>query len=120
MKHPIFHSFTEELADQLGIQQALLVHHFQLSITLNLRHNRNFQDGHTWSYQTIKEIQGRLPYLTLKAVRYHLEALVKKGILIKSNYNKSPMDNTCWYAFKDEKTYLGKHFPINLQEGGKQ
>jgi hypothetical protein len=45
------------------------------------------------------------PYMTLETIKYALEQLVSKGVLIRKNFNKNPIDKTWWYAFEDEKTF---------------
>lgn len=114
------HSFDTDLADDYGIEEAIVIHHFQHWISYNKRRNKNFIENHWWSYQTIKDIADWFSYWTEDQVRNILDRLcrgkdrhtVKDGtlsspVLMKGNFNKSPMDRTCWYAFVDEEKFLG-------------
>jgi hypothetical protein len=65
--------------------------------------DRNQQKRGT--YNTIDEIALNFPYWQNHQVRYFIDVLVERDILIKGNHNKSSFDKTCWYAFKDEEKW---------------
>jgi len=66
---------------------------------------RNFHDGRTWMYQTQKEIAAIYPYWSRNQVQDKLQKLEDLGVIVKGNYNRTPLDRTAWYAFKDEKMF---------------
>lgn len=99
------HSFDLKLAKTYGVEESIMIHHFQHWIRINCYAKRNFHDGKTWSYQKRKDIQAHFPYWNLERIRYLCEKLVSMGVLVTSNYNKSPFDTTLWYAFVNEKAF---------------
>ena len=110
------HSFDINLAAEYGIEEALLIHHFQHWISVNQRLKRNFHEGRTWSYQTIDEIAAHFPYISKDRVVTILEKLCTgktrfqkdtefEPILLKGNFNKTKFDRTIWYAFKNEEKF---------------
>lgn len=110
------HSFNVELAKKYGIIEAILIHHFQTWINVNIRKKSNKIDGRTWTYQTLEELKARFPYLGEDQIRYALDRLTKgksrrqKGqgippVLVKGNHNQSKYDRTIWYAFVEEKEF---------------
>ena len=99
------HSFDITLAAQYGVVGAILIHHFQHWINHNKRLGKNQKDGKTWTYQTCAWIAAWFPYLSEDQVRREIKKLVSDGILVKGNYNKSAMDKTLWYAFKNEELF---------------
>lgn len=101
------HSFDISLAKEHGIEEAILIHHFQHWIALNKRMGKNLIEGRSWTYQTQKSIVAHFPYFKnrRKIIRL-VDSLVEKGILIKGNFNKKKFDRTVWYAFADEKKYI--------------
>lgn len=101
------HSFSVELATEYGIEEAILIHHFQHWIKINRRKNKNFKDGHWWTYQTREEIAAHFPYWSSENIRRYIESLEKKGIIKTGNFNKINFDKTLWYAFADEEKFLG-------------
>ena len=100
------HCFNIIYANMYGIEEAILIHHFQHWIRVNRRLKRNFFDGRTWMYQTREEIAANFPYFSPDKVRRITDKLVKIGILIKGNYNKKWQDKTLWYAFNNEKGFV--------------
>lgn len=99
------HSFSVEHAEAYGIECALLIHHFQFWIEQNQAMGRNFHDGRTWMYQTQKEIAAIYPYWSRDQVQSYLQKLEETDVIIKGNYNKSSIDRTTWYAFKNEEIF---------------
>lgn len=114
------HSFDILLAAKYGVEEAILIHHFQHWIRINQVNGNNIQDGHCWTYQTRKDICARFPYWNVDRVKYLCEKLVEHGILITANYNKLAIDKTLWYAFADEKAFaVNSEISKILYEGQK-
>lgn len=120
IKKSIHHSFDIDLASKYGIEEAIIIHHFQHWISINARLNRNLHEDTYWSYQTCEEIAAHFPYLSKDQVFNIIEKLCtgksrhsKKDslpefepILKKGNFNKSKFDRTVWYAFCDPAKWI--------------
>lgn len=113
------HGFDIHLASKYGIEEAILIHHFQHWIQINKKLNRNFHEGRTWTYQTLDEIAAHFPYLNKSKVFDTLEKLCNgkprksknpdkhfDPVLIKGNFNTNRYDRTIWYAFFDEPKWI--------------
>lgn len=100
------HSFDIELASKYGVDGAIMIHHFQHWISVNIRLKRGKKQGHTWTYQSHQEIAAHFPYYTPKQVRRIIDNLVDEGVILKGNFNKQGYDRTSWYAFSDEGYFL--------------
>lgn len=100
------HSYDIEMAVQHGPLAAIFIKNFQFWITKNKCAGRNRRDGRTWTYCTLKELVGWYPYFTRRQIETILNNLVKKGIILKGNYNKSGYDRTNWYAFVNEPEFI--------------
>src|SRR6185503_6404796 len=98
----LHHSFEVDLACKYGMESAALIHHLQYWIRHNKSLKRNFKEGKTWSYQTLREIKAHFPYWSIKQTERNIKKLIDQGVIIKGNFNNSPYDRTIWYAFKDE------------------
>lgn len=96
------HSFDIILAEKYSMAIAILIHHFQHWIRINIKLNRNFHEGKYWTYQTIEEIAAHFPYLSKKQIERLLNKMFELGILQRGNFNKAKFDRTVWYAFKDD------------------
>src|SRR5258706_235764 len=99
------HSFCVEYAQTYGIECAILINHFLFWISQNKAMNRNFHDGRTWMYQTQKEIAAIYPYWSRDKVQDLLKKLEEHGIIIRGNYNRTSLDRTTWFAFKNEEIF---------------
>lgn len=99
------HTFDIKLAREFGIEEALLIHHFQYWIGLNKKRKKAFQEGRTWTFQTYQEIADHFPYLSYAKVRHAIDNLVKHNIIIRKNLNNNPMVKTPWFAFVDEEAF---------------
>lgn len=113
----IHHSFDIFLAEKYGIREAILIHHFQHWINVNINLKRNLHEARYWTYQTIEEITAHFPYMSKFEVSEILQKLIrgrsrrsKKGpafepVLMKGNFNKTGFDKTIWYSFVDQKMF---------------
>lgn len=96
------HTFCIDLAIEYGMEEAILIHHFQYWIDINQTKGTNFHEGKTWMYQTRKEISAHFPYWSPDKIRRLTDKLVEKKVLVKGNFNKKEFDKTIWYAFSNE------------------
>jgi hypothetical protein len=102
------HSFDIDLATEHSIEEAIVIHHFQHWIRVNRVLGQHFIDGRTWSYQTHDYIAAHFPYLNGRQVKYIIQKLVTKKILLSKVLSDDPMKRTNWYAFVDENKFLKK------------
>lgn len=96
------HHFDTLHAKQYGLLEAILINNFQHWIKLNRDNNRNFRDGKTWTYNSVKSFHKQYFYVSRDKVRRALDNLEEKGVIVKGVYNERPGDRTTWYAFADE------------------
>lgn len=97
----MIHNFNVNLAVTLGINQAILLNNLYYWIEKNRANNKHYYDGRYWTYNSAKAFCDMFPYMSERAIRYALEGLVEKRIIIKGNYNKLNCDRTLWYAITD-------------------
>lgn len=107
------HSFDIEIAKKYGVNAAILYRNFQFWIAKNKANERNFRDGQTWTYNSMRALLGLFPYLSKWDIRQALKKLLDAKVLLKGNYNVKGYDRTTWYAFSDEKKAL-RGLPAHL------
>lgn len=100
------HSFNVEHAAKYGLHEAILIHSFQFWISLNRSNGSHLFEDRTWSYNTYEALGREFPYWTIAQVRYAIKGLIEAGVLLKRKLSERPDDNTNWYAFSDEATFL--------------
>lgn len=101
------HSFDIALAAKYGIEEAILIHHFQHWIRINTLAQRNVREievngqkiSRVFTFQSRKEIAAHFPYWNYDRVKYLCEKLRDLGVLYTYNFNSCPIDKTVWYAF---------------------
>ena len=113
-------TFNVNLAFKYGIKEAILIGHFQKLINKEVLigiHSPNFQAERFWSRQSIDDILDTFCYFSKEEVKLLIDKLVygksRKGknilfapVLLKMKNNKDRRDQTCSYAFKNEKEFL--------------
>ena len=122
------HSFDIHVAAQYGIEEAIMIHHFQHWIGINQRRGKHHHEGRTWTYQSLEYIAAHFPYMTREQVRETIDKLCygknRKGskaeafepVLMKGNFNKTKMDKTLWFAFVNEKIFTKGEIPKSCGE----
>ncbi|WP_421902247.1 hypothetical protein [Maridesulfovibrio sp.] len=96
------HCFDTDIADQFGVNVAVLIHHFQFWLEKNASNNHNFHKGRFWTHNTLEAFTKIFTYLSKSQLKRLLKKMVDEGIILKDSFNKSGFDRTNWYAFTDE------------------
>jgi hypothetical protein len=111
------HSFDVDIANELGIECAVVFNHVHYWITHNRIHKQAQRGGNTWTFQSMATMHQYLTYLTQKQIRLALDKLLAKNYLIKGNFNKNKFDRTAWYAFP-MKIFNEQAEGVDLEEDG--
>lgn len=99
----MIHYYDVNIAEEYGIEEAILIQNFAFWIEKNTANNVHFHDGRYWTYCSASALLKLFPeFNSLTALKRIVQNIVDKGILQKGNYNKTPMDRTVWYAFTDK------------------
>lgn len=98
MGHEPYHHFDPYLAQKYGVNEAIFLSDVAFWVQYNQKNNKNFYDGHYWTYNTTNAICERHFYWT----RHQVERIIKKlsecGAILIGNYNSDPRDRTNWYS----------------------
>ena len=103
------HYFNTEIAKEVGVNAAVILENIAHWVLKNKANDKNFYEGHYWTYNSRTAMTALFPYLSEKQVRYALDALRKADMVITGNYNKSSYDRTLWYTVSD--SCAKKYFP---------
>ena len=96
------HMFDPRVAEEYGVNAAVIFQNLAYWIEHNSANGSNFHDGRYWTYNSVKAFSELFPYLTEKQIRGALKKLEDGGMIIVGNYNKSAYDRTRWYALADK------------------
>lgn len=108
------HSFDVRIAEKYGILPAILLDNLDFWIAKNKANDVNFYEGRYWTYNSTKAFKELLPYASEKQIITALKKLENEGLIIVSNFNKSPYDRTKWYALSDRANNILKNGNIEL------
>ncbi len=114
------HSFCVDIAQKYGVYCAIILNHLNFWIAKNAANEKNFFDGHYWTYSSVKAFANLFSYMTDKQIRNALATLEKEGLIITGNYNTSRYDRTKWYALteKGESILLEENFHLPFWANG--
>lgn len=103
------HSFDVEVANEVGIEKALILSRFKYLIEHSAAHQQNVHDGKIWCYSTAKALSEIYSYMKRRAITNYLSSLVEDGYLeCTAEFNKNRFDQTRWYTFTDQGVLLLK------------
>ena len=108
------YSFDVDVAQEYGVNGAVMIKNFQFWIMKHRAEEKNFFDGRYWTYNSVRGWSELFCFWTPKQIRTILDNLVERGVLKKGNYNQTPYDRTSWYAFVDEEKWIGSKGQIDL------
>lgn len=108
-QHPgIHHGFDVGYAIQYGLEEAIMIFHFQCFIRANRNRNKHFHEGRFWTYDKMEDLKKHFPYWSVKQVQRIVKSLIDQGIIITGKFNTHWSNQTSWYAFNDQNKFLGK------------
>lgn len=97
----MFYGFDTEIAEQYGVDEAIMLQNFAFWIEKNMANDKHFHDGRYWTYNSHKAMASLFPFWTEKQIRRIIDNLIEKGLITKGNYNDLKYDQTKWYALTD-------------------
>ena len=99
------HTFDINIAKEYGLEAAILIHHILYWVEYNERQGKNFHEGRYWMYQKQEEMANHFPYMDFWKIHKILKELVKKGVILKNNFNENKFVKTCWYTLKNKEMF---------------
>lgn len=92
------HYFDIEIAQEYGIEAAILLNHIHFWVIKNEANEKHFYDGYYWTYNSHAAFSKLFPYMNQRQIKYQLSQLQEKGLILTGNYNKNAFDRTTWYT----------------------
>ena len=106
MKNPII--FSASLANEVGVNGAIILQNFAFWIMKNKAQNKNYYDGHYWTYNGSKELLKIFSFWSRRTLEYEIHKLQNNDYIRVGNYNKMPYDKTKWYSLTEKSLQLLK------------
>ena len=103
------HHFNVEVAQQVGIEKAILLYNIDFWIRKNKVNEDHFYDGKTWTYNSSRAFTELFPYMKARSIAQRLQELETDGYLISSKkYNESAYNHTKWYSLTEKYRSISK------------
>jgi hypothetical protein len=97
----MIHSFQTEIAEECGVEAAIIFANIQHWIKHNSANGINVRDGHIWTYNSRAAWCEQFPYMGEKQIRNAIEALVQAGFVIRGNFSGGNVNRTYWYRLAE-------------------
>lgn len=112
----MIHYYDTDIAQEYGIEEAVVIHNFAYWISKNAANNTHLYDGRYWTYNSADALLELIPeFKTIDKIKRVIKSLIENDIILKGNYNKTTMDRTCWYAFTDKGLELISRYNISTR-----
>lgn len=107
------YQFDSEVAEEYGVDCAIMIHSLQYWVIKNKANDKHFYDGHYWTYNSNKAFVKMFPFWSEQNIRTILNRLKANGVITTASYNPNPYDKTLWYAFVDEERWITRYVRTN-------
>ena len=97
----MIHSFDVDIAEQHGVEAAVIIQNLDFWLSKNKANQRNYHDGRYWTYNSASAFSKLFPYWPSSKIRRLLRKLEDNDVILTGNYNSTPYDRTLWYSFTD-------------------
>lgn len=113
-------SFDRQIACLISLDAAIIYNHILYWLRINADRSDVFIDGKYWMYETQKKMAEFFGFMSEDRVYKAIKDLVKHGLLLKENFNKSPMDKTNWYTVSNQSLIKDKVTKRAITESSRQ
>lgn len=97
------HSFSPRIAEQVGVEKAILLKDIYYWCAHNKENDANFHEGKYWTFNSAEALAEHYPYMSRRSISRWLSELQRDGWIWIGNFNKKGFDRTKWYAINADK-----------------
>lgn len=98
----MYHKFNSAIAEEFGLEEAILLENLYYWIQHNRKNGIHFHDGYYWTYNSVAAFVNQFTYMKKCTVRRALKHLEQEGVILTGNYNRTLYDRTTWYALTEK------------------
>jgi len=96
------HCFDTQIAEIVGIEGAIILNYLDFWIQKNKANDRNFYEGHYWTYNSYKAWKELFPYMKENTIKRVLRNLKELGLIEVKQLNKQNYDKTNYYRLTEK------------------
>ncbi len=99
--------FDIKYAGIYGLEESIMIQNLSYWISKNKKEGRHFHENRYWTYNSCKQFSIEVfPFWSARKIHRILESLIRKGVILRGNFNRHRYDRIGWYAFVDEVEFL--------------
>lgn len=106
MKEVNDHSFSVNVASQIGLEKSILLKEIYGWVKHNWDNQKNIHHGVAWTYNSAKAYAEKFPYFSERSISRWLADLEDAGFIATGNFNEHKYDRTKWYTVNVD-AYIG-------------
>ncbi|MGR5294769.1 hypothetical protein ACPV5U_08685 [Vibrio mediterranei] len=91
------HSFDVSLAEECGIDAALIIGHFNYFIEHHRANDTNFFNGHYWTYDTAESLAQKFPYWSKNKIQKLLVKMEEQGLIVSGDFSENRFKRPKYY-----------------------
>lgn len=103
----MIHSFQTEIAEECGVEAAIIFSNIQHWIKHNTANGLNVREGYVWTYNSRAAWVEQFAYMGEKQIRNAIEALVQAGLIVRGNFSGGNVNRTYWYRLAERAEAFG-------------
>jgi hypothetical protein len=102
------HVFNSIIAEKYSVDKAIILQLFAFWLNKMSANEENQFDGRTWINISSRALRKLFPYWGSQKIQRELNSIITEDLLlIRGHYSANKWDKTSWFAFKEEKEWLG-------------
>lgn len=109
------HSFETEVAKDVGVNAAVILHNIYFWCAKNRANGENFRDGLYWTFNSVRALTMLFPYLSTQNIRTALNRLEEKGYIKTGKFSNQFFNRTNWYAATEKTNVIYEYRHIQNQ-----
>jgi len=113
------YSFNVQLAEQYGVEEAVLLNHLYFWIQHNAANKQHFHDGRYWTYNSAQAFSEIFTFWSRQKIDRMIQNLKDQDAVIIGNYNEKNGDKTRWFALPEKVVSVIEGRPVACSEMSK-
>jgi uncharacterized phage protein (TIGR02220 family) len=103
------HSFDVKVAQELGVNKAILLNYIDYWVRKNKANRHNLHDGYYYTYNSYEAFAEMFPYIGIATIKRCMIDLEKRGLIMTAQLSENKWDKTKYYTLhKDYYQWLNQ------------
>lgn len=114
----MYHSFDPDIAKEYGVNEAIILYNIAFWVDTNKKNDRNFFDGHYWTYNSAKAFKEQFPYMSVRTIQRVIKNLIDNGLILSGKFSSDSRNRTNYYTLTDYGASVTINWRVALRQNG--